>query len=97
MNPAQFDKFLAEVQQLTGQQVRYLSEVLKGKDPVERLINQLEQRLIDHPECPHCHSSLINRHGKVANMQRYRCKNCGKTFVATTSTPLARLRFKGYG
>ena len=50
--------------------------------------------MVDSPECPHCHSSVINRHGKVNKMQRYRCKNCGKTFVATTGTPLARLRYK---
>jgi transposase-like protein len=50
--------------------------------------------MVDTPECPHCHSSLINRHGKAASMHRYRCKNCLKTFTATTDTPLARLRHK---
>ena len=50
--------------------------------------------MVKNPECPHYHSSLINRHGKVNKMQRYRYKNCRKTFVATTATPLARLRYK---
>lgn len=54
----------------------------------------LKQRVTDSPECPHCHSSLINRHGKTNDIQRYLCKNCLKTFAATTGTPLARLRYK---
>ncbi|WDE09336.1 IS1595 family transposase [Thalassomonas viridans] len=57
-------------------------------------MDELEQRMVDKPECPHCHSTLINRHGKVDEMQRYRCKNCTKTFMATTGTPFARLRHK---
>ena len=94
MNPAQFNKLISEVQRLTDKQVRYLEKLIQGNDPVEQMINELEQRLIDEPECPHCHSSLINRHGKVDKMQRYRCKNCQKTFMATTDTPFARLRHK---
>ncbi len=50
--------------------------------------------MIDEPKCPHCHSCLINRHGKAEAMQRYRCKNCTKTFNAVTNTPLARLQHK---
>ena len=50
--------------------------------------------MIDTPECPHCHSGLVNRHGKAGTMQRYRCKNCMKTFNAVTNTPLARLQHK---
>ncbi|OEE14826.1 transposase [Vibrio cyclitrophicus ZF207] len=68
--------------------------MLKGTDPCSHIIKELEQRVVEHPECPHCHSSLINRHVKVNGMQRYRCKNCLKTFMATTGTPLARLRYK---
>lgn len=94
MIPAQFTKLIADLENLTDHQIRYVENWLKGVDGAAALISELEQRLVDSPECPHCHSSLINRHGKVNKMQRYRCKNCGKTFVATTSTPLARLRHK---
>lgn len=94
MIPAQFTKLIAELEHLTDSQVRYVEKLLKSTDGNSQLILELEQRLVDHPECPHCHCSLINRHGKVNTMQRYRCKNCSKTFVATTATPLARLRHK---
>ena len=94
MIPAQFTKLIAELEYLTDSQTRYVEKLLKGTDSVSQLITELEERMVENPECPHCHSSLINRHGKVNKMQRYRCKNCGKTFVATTATPLARLRYK---
>ena len=37
---------------------------------------------------------MIIKHGKTNNTQRYLCKCCYKSFVATTKTPLARLRLK---
>ena len=94
MIPAQFTKLIAELENLTDSQIRYVEKLLKGSDTASQLISEFEERMVESPECPHCHSSLINRHGKVNKMQRYRCKNCGKTFVATTGTPLARLRYK---
>ena len=94
MIPAKFTKLIAELENLTDSQTRYVEKLLKGSDSASLLIAELEERMVDNPECPHCHSSVINRHGKVNKMQRYRCKNCIKTFVATTGTPLARLRYK---
>jgi transposase-like protein len=94
MIPAQFTKFLEQFNGLTDSQLRQVEKRLEGNDEVTNIVKQLEHRMVDSPECPHCHSSLINRHGKTDNMQRYRCKNCNKTFVATTATPLARLRYK---
>jgi len=86
MIPAQFTKLIAELEHLTDSQTRYVEKLLKGTDSVSQLITELEERMVENPECPHCHSSLINRHGKVNKMQRYRCKNCGKTFVDNGDT-----------
>ena len=38
--------------------------------------------------CPHCKSTSIHKYGmaKKTGSQRYRCKDCGKTFTATTET-----------
>ena len=48
------------------------------------------------PDCPHCHakSSLgyIVKRGFAKNVQRFYCKDCGKTFVATTNTAFERSR-----
>jgi transposase-like protein/IS1 family transposase len=94
MNTHLFTKLLDQVSQLTDQQTTLLGNALTEHDPVAQIIKEIEQRLVDNPECPHCHSALINRHGKTAGMQRYRCKNCLKTFHSTTKTPLAWLHYK---
>ena len=45
--------------------------------------------------CPHCAGSHIVRNGMADELQRYKCRTCGKSFNALTGTPLARLRHKG--
>jgi transposase-like protein len=47
--------------------------------------------------CPHCGSSQVGGHGRYRrcpDLPRYRCKGkaCGRTFMLTTGTPLARSR-----
>jgi transposase-like protein len=46
--------------------------------------------------CPHCKSALFTRFGIQNSIQRYRCKSpdCGKTFCASTGTPLNHLAHK---
>jgi transposase len=47
----------------------------------------------DQVTCPHCGSSHVGGHGCYARcpaLPRYRCKACGRTFLLTTGTPLAR-------
>ncbi len=38
--------------------------------------------------CPSCASSAFHRHGRHLGIQRYRCKECGRTFKETVNTPL---------
>jgi transposase-like protein len=74
MIPAQFKKLLVTLEHLTDKQVKDVENFLKGDNLIQPIIAELEQRMIDEPECPHCNSCLINRHGKVGAMQRFRCK-----------------------
>ena len=53
----------------------------------EKLEEYTEEKPI--PPCPHCKSEIAKRFGYVANHQRYRCKDCGKTFMETTNTIMA--------
>ena len=94
MNSQQFQHILEQVPDFTNKQSSLLSHALSSKTPVEQIIYGIEQRVINNPECPHCHNKKIIRHGKTNNTQRYLCKCCCKTFVARTKTPLARLRLK---
>lgn len=41
--------------------------------------------------CPHSHGEKVIRWGCDSDIQRYRCKACGKTFNSLTGSPLARL------
>ena len=45
--------------------------------------------------CPHCGNQKVVRNGNADGLQRYQCRECGRTFNALTGTPLARLRQKG--
>lgn len=62
--------------------------------PDDTKINQLvsdlrESRFSKGLQCPHCNSKAIKRNGKYRGRQRYLCRECGKTFNDTTSSPLA--------
>jgi len=42
--------------------------------------------------CPHCGATRFNRHGRVRDLQRYRCRRCRRTFSDATGTLDARIR-----
>lgn len=52
-----------------------------------------EKRFAQGRFCPHCNSRNVVRFGKTKQgTQRYRCKDCGKTFTATTGTLFSHSR-----
>lgn len=52
--------------------------------------NSREQRYSDGVVCVHCCSKNVIKHGKKEGVQRFRCKDCGKTFNDITLTPMAK-------
>lgn len=85
-----FQKLLKELENLTYTQSKQAEDVLHKKCSLENL-----EDVTGHAEsCPHCQSHSFYKWGVRANIQRYRCNSCHKTFNALTSTPLARLRHK---
>lgn len=72
----------------------YLKETLKLPNTETELINELrESKFHEGFNCPHCESEDVIRHGKFNNRQRYKCKNCNKSFSDFTNTPLYRTRY----
>lgn len=71
-----------------------MKETLDEIESVKFVSKYLETKTEDL-SCPHCSSDKLQKWGKVSDMQRYRCKDCRKTFNSLTNTPLARLRKKG--
>jgi len=85
-----FQKLLKELENLTYTQSKQAEDVLHKKCSLENL-----EDVTGHMEsCPHCQSKSFYKWGVRANLQRYRCNSCHKTFNALTNTPLARLRHK---
>jgi transposase-like protein len=89
-----FRAWLAEVDDLTVAQRMELEAVLAGQPPRGAVTALIEASPGNERTCPHCGHEISVRCGKANDLQRYRCKRCGKSFNALTATPLARLRKK---
>ncbi|ANU22655.1 IS1595-like element ISPdo1 family transposase [Planococcus donghaensis] len=79
--------------------IQFLTQSVTPLSPQEPLFEEI--RDLKHKggyTCPHCQSNLSVRFGKYVvkvglkkmNRQRYRCKDCLKTFTDVTNTPLYR-------
>lgn len=85
-----FHKLLNQLENLTFSQSKQAEDMLHKQcslDSLEDVTGHIKS-------CPHCQSQSFHKWGVRANIQRYRCKSCHKTFNALTHTPLARLRHK---
>jgi len=94
MKKRKFSEFLAQLKDLTKEQQAALREAL-GKTQHEKSPAAIvDEKFAGSPACPQCHSGSIHKWGIVSGMQRYRCKDCGRSFNALTGTSMARLRKK---
>jgi len=94
MEQARYKQLVASLEGLTQAQMDDLLEALRERrdaDGVERLIMA---RMAQEGCCPRCQSTRKYKHGIEFGAQRFRCRDCGKTFTATTGTPFHRLREK---
>lgn len=88
-----YQQFVGNLKSLNSQQSRHLKEQLNLYDDQKRTAITL---CGERPEqCPHCTSQRFIRWSVRSDIQRYKCKECNKTFNGLTGTPLARLRKKG--
>ena len=49
-------------------------------------------RLCDGTACPHCDRTRIQKWGRFSGRQRFRCRDCRRTFSLFTGTPLRYLK-----
>lgn len=94
MEHADFIQYISLLDKLDSKQKKKLSDVLLIKVEGNAVIKTLEKRVSVDGYCPHCKDNHFQKWGKAHGMQRYRCKNCMRTFNSLTATPLARLRKK---
>ena len=94
MKTSKYSKLVDLVNGLDNRKYLVLKEAIEKRDSVKfvaRLLNNSSQDIC----CPHCKSYKLQKWGVRNDMQRYKCKECRRTFNALTGTPLAKLRKKG--
>jgi transposase-like protein len=94
MHARPFEQFLKQVSALTRRQRERLLDVLVPAAKLDKAVDLIEQAAAGRLACPHCQSRHFHRHGRAHGLQRYRCKDCGRTCNALSGTALARLRHK---
>lgn len=94
MDARRMKRLVAQLGELTATQRRELLQRLQAAPQHEQVLQMVESRLDGPRQCPHCQGVKLVRNGHADGMQRYKCRGCGRTFNALSTTPLARLRLK---
>jgi transposase-like protein len=95
MRKPELNRIMAALRNMTLMQRKLVAAELASLDaqPVPTVI--IEGRFAATATCPHCKTERVSRHGHTNGLQRYRCRECGKTFSALTGTPLCGLHKRG--
>ena len=76
---------LEQLKKLSEEELKHLfSKVQKSKTSVKRFENGVV--------CPICGKKHIQKFGSSSGIQRYRCKDCSKTFTEYTKTVFLALK-----
>ncbi|MDR0239253.1 MAG: IS1595 family transposase [Deltaproteobacteria bacterium] len=94
MREQKFTEFLAQLKELTEVQRTELRERLGKKQHKKSPALIVNEKFASKPVCPNCQSNSVHKWGVVSDIQRYRCKQCGRSFNALSGTPMSRLRKK---
>jgi len=95
MRQRELTRLVKSLGQLThAQRQKVMAELGAGERQVAS-VAIVEDCVGVKPDCPHCASEHVVRNGAARGLQRYKCRDCQKTFNALTGTPLSRLRMKG--
>lgn len=94
METNKFVEMLAQVNQMDHRQRKTLLTALSHLPDEPQVVEIIESRFDIDGACPFCGHDQYYRHGFANKLQRYRCRDCKKTFNALTGTPFSRLRHK---
>ena len=92
MRARELKRWLAEAERLTPAQQEKVLAKLQGQRS-EGLVTRLVSERVP-AACPHCAGGPLVRHGQSGGAQRFRCRDCGKTFNPLTGTALSGLRHR---
>lgn len=94
MRQRELNQIVKAIERMNWVQRRELIDHLAAQDAGHEVCEIVERRLQGLRQCAHCRSWHVVRNGQARGLQRYKCRDCGKTFNALTGTPLARLRYR---
>ena len=94
MRKQKFSELLVQLKDLTELQRAALRELLSKAQHEKSPAAIVDEKFASSPVCPNCKSGSIHKWGVVSGIQRYRCKDCGRSFNALTGTSMAHLRKK---
>lgn len=94
MRQRELTRLLKSLGQLTHAQRQKVRAELESGERRAASVAIVEGRAGGQPRCPHCAGEHVVRNGAAHGLQRYKCRDCLKTFNALTGSPLARLRMK---
>lgn len=63
-------------------------EIKSSDTQNEIVLKHSKNPLPDRPDCPHCQSHYVVKYGRNGNVQKFKCKDCGKIFNVSTNTIL---------
>jgi transposase-like protein len=87
-----FKKLIRQMERLSSDQFWQVKDIIDILGDKKKVTLILEDDIVT---CGHCGSDKYIKNGRRHDLQRYKCKSCGKHFNQLTGTPLANLRMKG--
>lgn len=92
MKAKDFAALMAAIPSLTKVQRERLLKGLDAATAGDDAVELLNDKDIPAHACPHCFAPEPYRWGRKDDLQRYRCRDCKKTFTPLTGGPMAHLR-----
>jgi transposase-like protein len=94
MRQQQMTRLIHSLPQLTHHQRQQLASSLQALMDHSQATAVVEAHPSAPRACPHCTSSLLVKNGSANGLQRFKCRQCARTFNVLTGTPLARLHLR---
>lgn len=95
MRNREMKRLTAALEKMTPGQRKILATELMALECRPASVTVVEGRMGRVPTCPHCAAERVVKNGTARGLQRFMCRECGKTFCALTGTPLAHLHMRG--